>query len=81
MFALKLRELLTLAIPASYIHVTMAIVSVKEFTSARFDRLRLDGVQSLRVADASVFRNNVSGNIISLVYAVAGKAADLIKKI
>lgn len=42
--------------------------------------LRVKGVQGLRVADSSVFPNNVSGNIISSVYAVAEKAADLIKK-
>ncbi|RDW73582.1 hypothetical protein BP6252_07489 [Coleophoma cylindrospora] len=42
-------------------------------------RLRVKGVQGLRVADASVFPNNVSGNICSTVYAIAEKAADMIK--
>lgn len=42
-------------------------------------KLRVKGVQGLRVADASVFANNVSGNIVSSVYAVAEKAADMIK--
>lgn len=32
------------------------------------------------VHDASVFPNNVSGNIVSSVYSVAEKAADLIKE-
>jgi choline dehydrogenase-like flavoprotein len=42
-------------------------------------KLRVKGVQGLRVADASVFANNVSGNIVSSVYAIAEKAADIIK--
>ncbi|KAL5042600.1 hypothetical protein BDW71DRAFT_216907 [Aspergillus fruticulosus] len=43
-------------------------------------RLRVKGVQGLRVADASIFPNNISGNILSTVYAVAEKAADLVKE-
>jgi choline dehydrogenase-like flavoprotein len=43
-------------------------------------RLRVKGVGGLRVADASVFPNNISGNIVSSVYAVAEKAADMIKE-
>lgn len=41
--------------------------------------LRVKGVKKLRVADASSFPNHVSGNIVSSVYALAEKAADVIK--
>lgn len=37
------------------------------------------GTKRLRVIDASVFPNHVSGNIVASVYAVAEKGADLIK--
>ena len=47
--------------------------------SAVDSRLRVQGVSNLRVVDASVFPNNVSGNIVSSVYATAEKAADIIK--
>ena len=47
--------------------------------SALDSRLRVKGVRGLRVADASVFTNNESGNIVSSVYATAEKAADIIK--
>lgn len=41
--------------------------------------LKVKGVQGLRVVDASVFPNHISGNICSSVYAVAENAADIIK--
>lgn len=44
------------------------------------ERLKVRGVKRLRVVDSSVFPGNVSGNILSTVYAVAEKAADLIKE-
>ncbi|KAF2741449.1 alcohol oxidase [Polyplosphaeria fusca] len=37
------------------------------------------GTTNVRVVDASIFPTHVQGNIVSLVYAVAEKAADVIK--
>lgn len=44
------------------------------------DRLCVKGIKGLRICDASVFPGNVSGNLVATVYAVAEKAADLIKQ-
>ena len=44
------------------------------------DRLRVYGVKRLRVVDASIFPMIPSGNIQSSVYAVAERAADLIRE-
>ena len=43
-------------------------------------RLRVNGVNGLRVIDGSIFPNHVSGNMVSSVYMVAEKGADLIKE-
>ncbi|PNS21728.1 Cellobiose dehydrogenase [Sphaceloma murrayae] len=43
-------------------------------------KCRVKGTRNLRVIDASVFPNHVSGNIVSSVYAVAEKGADLVKE-
>lgn len=43
-------------------------------------RLRVHGVAGLRVADASVFPSIVAGHTTAPVYAIAEKAADLLKE-
>lgn len=43
------------------------------------DRLKVHGTRNLRVVDASIFPMEPLGNIQATVYAVAEKAADLIK--
>ncbi|KAF4310717.1 putative aryl-alcohol dehydrogenase protein [Botryosphaeria dothidea] len=42
-------------------------------------KLKVVGVKNLRVVDASIFPGHMSGNIQSAVYAMAEKAADIIK--
>ena len=43
-------------------------------------RLRVHGVENLRVVDTSIFPIIPRGNIVSSVYAVAERAADLVKQ-
>lgn len=43
------------------------------------DKLKVKGVNKLRVIDASVFPSHVSGNIMASTYAVAEKGADIVK--
>jgi choline dehydrogenase len=42
--------------------------------------LRVYGTSNVRVIDASIFPTHVQGNIVSLVYALAEKGADIVKK-
>lgn len=44
------------------------------------ERLKVHGTRNLRVVDASVFPLHVRGNLASLVYAVAERAADFVKE-
>jgi choline dehydrogenase len=41
--------------------------------------LKVYGTSNVRVVDASVFPTHVQGNVVSLVYAIGEKAADIIK--
>ncbi|KAL8696413.1 MAG: hypothetical protein Q9201_007672, partial [Fulgogasparrea decipioides] len=43
------------------------------------EKLKVHGTRNLRVVDASVFPMQVRGNLASLVYAVAERAADFVK--
>jgi choline dehydrogenase-like flavoprotein len=43
-------------------------------------KLIVKGTQNIRVVDASIFPGNVSGNIMSSVYMLAERAADIIKE-
>lgn len=43
-------------------------------------KLRVKGVDGLRVVDCSIFPGHVSGNTVGTVYALAELAADIIKK-
>lgn len=42
--------------------------------------LKVYGTKNVRVCDGSIFPTHIKGNMISLVYAVAEKAADIIKR-
>ncbi|KAH8816633.1 putative aryl-alcohol dehydrogenase [Xylogone sp. PMI_703] len=44
------------------------------------ERLKVKGVQGLRIVDASIIPNQPSGNIVATVYAVAERAVDIIKE-
>jgi choline dehydrogenase-like flavoprotein len=52
----------------------------KEVGGVVDSRLKVYGTKNLRVVDASVFPMETSGNIQATVYAVAEKAADLIRE-
>ena len=42
-------------------------------------KLKVRGVSGVMVVDASIFPNHISGNMCGTVYAIAEKAADMIK--
>ncbi|CAN9456482.1 unnamed protein product [Alternaria alternata] len=52
----------------------------KELNGVVDSRLKVHGTKNLRIVDASIFPMETLGNIQATVYAVAEKAADLIKQ-
>jgi choline dehydrogenase-like flavoprotein len=52
----------------------------KELGGVVDNRLRVYGTSNVRVVDASVLPFQVSGHLSSTIYAVAEKAADMIKE-
>lgn len=75
---------LSLSIPRSLVsHCFRQASSARmgrDVTSSVVDtNLKVHGIEGLRVIDASVFPNQVSGHPCAVVVAVAEKAADMIK--
>lgn len=65
----------------SVFHVSSSAVMLPREAGGVVDnRLRVYGVRNLRVVDASVFPIEPLGNIQSTVYAVAERAADILKE-
>ena len=52
----------------------------KELGGVVDNRLKVYGTSNVRVVDASVLPFQVSGHLSSTIYAVAEKAADIIKE-
>lgn len=65
----------------SLFHVSASCAMMPREQGGVFDdRLRVYGTKKLRIVDASIFPIEPPGNIQSTVYAVAERAADLIKQ-
>ncbi|CAN8102310.1 unnamed protein product [Discula destructiva] len=65
----------------SVFHVSSSAVMLPRESGGVVDsRLKVYGVQKLRVVDASIFPIEPLGNIQSTVYAVAERAADILKE-
>jgi choline dehydrogenase-like flavoprotein len=52
----------------------------KELGGVVDNRLRVYGTRNVRVVDASIMPFQVSGHLSSTVYAIAERAADMIKQ-
>jgi len=62
-----------------FVKTSTARIGASPDTGVIDPRLRVFGVKGLRVVDASVFPNQISGHPVASVVAVAEKAADIIK--
>jgi choline dehydrogenase-like flavoprotein len=74
------KEFLRLAAVTQYHPVGTGAIGVEADGGVVDERLRVHGVKGVRVVDASVCPGIVRGNVVSLVYAIAERAADLIKE-
>lgn len=73
------RQHTELSIPHYHLSGTCAMMP-KSLGGVVDERLRVHGIGNLRVVDASIFPILPRGNIQSMVYAVAERAADIIKE-
>jgi len=75
----EIKEFIRSHCSAAFHPTSTARIGASSETGVVDPYLRVFGVQGLRVVDASVFPNQVSGHPIAAVVAIAEKAADLIK--
>ncbi|KAH9017381.1 GMC oxidoreductase [Lactarius pseudohatsudake] len=75
----EIKEFIRSHCSAAFHPTSTARIGASPETGVVDSHLRVFGVKSLRVADASVFPNQISGHPVAAVVAVAEKLADIIK--
>lgn len=65
------------AVPNCHVLGTAAMMS-RELDGVVDGELRVYGTENVRVVDASVILLQVTGHLVATIYAIAGRAADLI---
>ncbi|KAH9968390.1 GMC oxidoreductase [Russula compacta] len=75
----EIKEFIRAHCTAAFHPTSTARIGASPETGVVDPRLRVFGVKGLRVVDASVFPNQISGHPVATVVAVAEKAADIIK--